>query len=72
MASGLTISGIAASTRYRPTEKFIARHVPHYAEPGNKPPAEILWLADMGILAFLGLLSAFLVAILWDRVPTGQ
>ena len=67
LASGLAISGIAASTRARPTEKFIERHVPHFAKPAHKPPAELLWFADISVIAFLGVMTAFLVASLWDR-----
>ena len=66
VGSGLAISSIAASTRSRPTEKILERHIPYLAKPTNKPSAEILWLADIGILAFLGLLTAFLMASLWD------
>lgn len=69
VGSGLAVSSIAASTRSRPTEKFLAHRVPHFAKSPYKPWPEILWLADIGILAFLGLLSAFLVASLWDRLP---
>jgi hypothetical protein len=67
LASGLAISGIAASTRARPTEKFIERHVPHFAKPAHKPPAEVLWFADISVIAFLGVMTAFLVASFWDR-----
>lgn len=67
LASGLAISGIAASTRARPTEKFIERHFPHFAKPAHKPPAELLWFADISVIAFLGVMTAFLVANLWDR-----
>jgi hypothetical protein len=69
VGSGLAISSIAASTRSRPTEKILERHIPYYAKPPNKPRPEIIWLADIGILAFLGLLTAFLMASLWDRLP---
>jgi hypothetical protein len=62
VGSGLAVSSIAASTRSRPTEKFLAHRVPHYAKSPYKLWPEILWLADIGILAFLGLLSAYLVA----------
>lgn len=67
LASGLAISGIAASTRSRPTEKFLQRHIPQYAKPPHQPPAEVLWLADIALIALLGVMSAFLVACLWDR-----
>jgi hypothetical protein len=67
LASGLAISGIAASTRSRPTEKLLQRHVPQYAKPPHQPPAEVLWLADIALIALLGVMSAFLVACLWDR-----
>ena len=69
VASGLSVSSIAASTRSRPTEKFLTHRVPHYAKSPYKPWPEILWLADIVILASLGLLSAFLVASFWDRLP---
>jgi hypothetical protein len=70
LASGLAISGIAASTRSRPTEKFLQRHVPQYAKPPHQPPAEVLWLTDIALIAFLGVMSAFLVACLWDRTES--
>ena len=70
LASGLAISGIAASTRSRPTEKFLQRHVPQYAKPPHQPPAEVLWLADIALIALLGVMSAFLVACLWDRTES--
>ncbi len=56
VGSGLAVSSIAASTRSRPTEKFLTHRVPHYAKSTYKLWPEILWLADIGILAFLGLL----------------
>jgi hypothetical protein len=68
LASGLAISGIAASTRSRPTEKFLQKHVPQYAKPPQQPPAEVLWLADIALIALLGVISAFLVANLWDGI----
>jgi hypothetical protein len=68
LASGLAISGIAASTRSRPTEKFLQRHVPQYAKPPHQPPAEVLWLADIALIALLGVITAFLVANLWDGI----
>jgi len=70
LASGLAISGIAASTRSRPTEKFLQRHVPQYAKSPHQPPAEVLWLADIALIALLGVMSAFLVACLWDRTES--
>jgi len=72
LASGLAISGIAASTRSRPTEKFLQRHIPHFAQPAHKPPAEVLWLADIALIALLGVMTAFLVASLWDRAESLQ
>jgi hypothetical protein len=51
LASGLAISGIPASTRSRPTEKFLQRHVPQYAKPPHQPPAEVLWLTDIAARA---------------------
>jgi hypothetical protein len=72
LASGLAISGIAASTRSRPTEKFLQRHIPHFAPPAHKPPAEVLWLADIALIALLGVMTAFLVASLWDRAERLQ
>jgi hypothetical protein len=70
LASGLAISGIAASTRSRPTEKVLQRHIPHFAQPAHKPPAEVLWLADIALIALLGVMTAFLVASLWDRTES--
>ena len=70
LASGLAISGIAASTRSRPTEKFLQRHVPQYGKPPHQPPAEVLWLADIALIALLGVMTAFLVAHLWDRTES--
>jgi hypothetical protein len=70
LASGLAISGIAASTRSRPTEKFLQRHVPQYAKPTLTPPAEVLWLADISGIALLGVITAFLVASFWDRAES--
>lgn len=73
LASGLAISGIAASTRSRPTEKILQRHIPHYAQPAHKPPAEVLWLADITLIALLGLMTAmtvYLIGSLWDRAPS--
>jgi hypothetical protein len=70
LASGLAISGIAASTRSRPTEKFLQRHVPQYAKPPHQPPAEVLWLTDIALIALLGVMTAFLVACLWDRTES--
>lgn len=70
LASGLAISGIAASTRSRPTEKFLQRHVPQYAKPALTPPAEVLWLADIFGIALLGVITAFLVASFWDRAES--
>jgi hypothetical protein len=70
LASGLAISGIAASTRSRPTEKFLQRHVPQYAKPPHQPPAEVLWLTDIALIALLGVMSALLVACLWDRTES--
>jgi hypothetical protein len=72
LASGLAISGIAASTRSRPTEKFLQRHIPHFAQPAQKPPAEVLWLADIALIALLGVMTAFLVASLWGRAESLQ
>jgi hypothetical protein len=72
LASGLAISGIAASTRSRPTEKFLQRHIPHFAQPAHKPPAEVLWFADIALIALLGVMTAFLVASLWDRAESLQ
>jgi hypothetical protein len=68
VGSGLAVSSIAASTRSRPTEKFLTHRVPDYAKSPYKPWPEILWLADIVILALLGLLSAFLVAHLWPFI----
>jgi len=70
LASGLAISGIAATTRSRPSEKFLQRHVPQYAKPAQMPPAEALWLADIAGIALLGVMSAFLLASLWDRAES--
>jgi hypothetical protein len=72
LASGLAISGIAASTRSRPTEKFLQRHIPHFAQLAHQPPAEVLWLADISLIALLGVMTAFLVASLWDRAESLQ
>lgn len=66
LASGLAISGIAASTRSRPSEKFLKKYIPHFGQPAHKPPAEALWLADITLIALLGVITAFLVASLWD------
>ena len=70
VGSGLAVSSIAASTRSRPTEKFLTHRVPQFAKPPYKPLPEILWLTDIGILAFLGLLSAFLASLLWPFVQS--
>ena len=70
VASGLAVSSIAASTRSRPTEKFLTHRVPDYAKSPYKPWPEILWLADIVILALLGLLSAFLASLLWPFIQS--
>ena len=68
LATGLAISDIAASTRSRPTEKFLQRHLPQYTKSAHMLPAEALWVADIAGIAILGVITAFLVASLWDRV----
>jgi hypothetical protein len=32
----------------------------------------VLWLADIALIAFLGVMTAFLVASLWDRAERLQ
>lgn len=65
VGSGLTISGLAASTRPRPTEKLLQRFQrPHHQTAA--PPPELLWLSDIAIHASLGLLAALLIFFIWS------
>ncbi|MCT0206430.1 hypothetical protein [Synechococcus sp. CS-1332] len=65
VGSGLTISGLAASTRPRPTEKLLQRLQRPHHQPAVPSP-ELLWLSDIAIHASLGLLAALLMYLIWS------
>jgi hypothetical protein len=57
--AALSISGLAAATRPRPTAKLLA--VLHR----HDPPAAWLWLGDITIHALIGLAAALVALLLW-------
>jgi hypothetical protein len=62
VGAALSISGLAAATRPRPTAKLLSTFFPHH-----KPnmPAEWLWLGDITIHFFIGLSAALLFLLVW-------
>jgi hypothetical protein len=61
VGAALSISGLAAATRPRPTTKLLATFFPHQ----RHLPAAWLWLGDIAIHFLIGLAAALLVLLLW-------
>ena len=61
IGAALSISGLAAATRPRPSAKLLATFVP---QPPPLPAAG-LWLADIAIHSLIGLAAALVVLLFW-------
>jgi hypothetical protein len=61
VGAALSISGLAAATRPRPTTKLLATLFLHQPQL----PAAWLWLGDIAIHFLIGLTAALLVLLLW-------
>lgn len=61
IGAALSISGLAAATRPRPTTKLLATLFLHQPQL----PAAWLWLGDIAIHFLIGLTAALLVLLLW-------
>jgi H+/gluconate symporter-like permease len=61
IGAALSISGLAAATRPRPSAKLLATFVP---QPPSLPAAG-LWLADIAIHSLIGLAAALVVLLFW-------
>jgi len=72
LGTGLTISGLAASSRSRPTEKLLkdTRHW-YSANPSHPPiqlPSAVLWLTNIGVFAGIGVGAALILYLCWSSL----
>ena len=70
VGAALGISGLAAATRPRPTARLLAmlsNQQPHSSSTAypNGLPAALLWLSDIAIHFFIGLLAALTLFLFW-------
>jgi hypothetical protein len=70
LASGFSISGVAASSRSRPTQKILESTKNWFSGTTPQPPIQlpsaVLWLTDIAVFASLGVGAALLVFLSWS------